>query len=178
MTRGSALSRAGVAKGKNKPDKPAPPWLAANIKRHRERLGISQAELAARSGQTSVKLIETAGRWGSVSALGAIATALGVEIPDLLANPDEPNPPELDAFLRTPEAVELRITNEERELLRAVRVPGRRPDPMTYYWEMKKIRSMKPADDAERAGTTPTEASPVAHAPKRRRLGGGGGSGT
>lgn len=114
--------------------------VGRNIAKHREHAGLTQEQLAAAAGLSSVKMIESGKYTGSIQALIAIADVLGVPIGVLLANPAAPSPPELQAFLDSPLGRD--ASPEEREQLR-VHARGQRPTQETYYWALKMIRSMK-----------------------------------
>ena len=64
--------------------------LAANLRRYRERSGLSQADLAAKAGYTgpAVSLIETGQRDASIAAVELLANALGIPPRTLLLPPD------------------------------------------------------------------------------------------
>lgn len=154
------------------PKKPPPPWLGTNIRRFRKLRGLSVAQLIDKSGDTGVKGIESGKRNGSIQTLLSIAKTLDVDIGDLLADPDAPAP-EFEHWYRSlPESERAKITDEERGLLRRTHAPGLRPTDDTFYWELKKLQTMKP--DQERSGErtkNPSSASP-GHAAPRRRGGG------
>jgi transcriptional regulator with XRE-family HTH domain len=152
------------------------PVVSRNVKRFREEVGLTQEALADRAGLSSVKMIESGKNVGRVKTLLAIANALRVDIGDLLADPDAAEPPELQRFLSSPDAASFDppISSEERALLKRVTSPGRSASPETYYWEIKKLRSMK-LDWDRKDKPTPAKASPGT-ATRRRRLGGGSGS--
>jgi transcriptional regulator with XRE-family HTH domain len=61
--------------------------LAANVRAHRARLGFSQEDLAAAAGlhRTYVGAVERSERNVTLSSLEALASALGVTVPELLA---------------------------------------------------------------------------------------------
>lgn len=102
---------------------------------------MSQEELAARAGLSSVKMIESGKSTGSVQALLAIAAALDTTIGELLADPDEPLPQELEQFLTSPGASD--VTSDEILMLKHIRARGKRPTQATYYFALQTYRSME-----------------------------------
>lgn len=122
--------------------KRALPMLARNIKKYRFERGFSQEELAARSGLSSVKMIESGKNNASVQALMSIADALGVGLDDLVSGDQisDSAPTALTSFLGSPGAAD--VTPEEVEQLRRLRARGKRPTEDTYYWALKMLRSM------------------------------------
>jgi len=118
--------------------------LAANVRRLRESLGLTQARLADEAGVSSVGMIEAGKRPNARRATVAkIAAALGVSEDELYrgANPDTVEaPPALATFLRSPGGVD--VTDEERLALLRLRARGKRPNEETYYWALKMLRSM------------------------------------
>jgi transcriptional regulator with XRE-family HTH domain len=122
--------------------KRALPMLAHNIKKYRSQRGFSQEELAARSGLSSVKMIESGKNNASLQALMSIANVLGVGLDDLVSGyqVSDPTPTALTCFLASPGAAD--VTPEEVEQLKQLRARGKRPTEDTYYWALKMLRSM------------------------------------
>lgn len=60
--------------------------FARRLQKKRQRLGVSQEELAVKTGftQTYISLIEVGKRHASLKALKKIASALGLKVKDLI----------------------------------------------------------------------------------------------
>ncbi len=120
-----------------------PEILSRNIRRLREARGLSQAELVARAGKTSVAMVESAGRkWPRPETIEAIADALGVPVVMLFADPDHPQHPALANFLSTALAAERTI--DEVLWLEQCRFDGREPTEQTYNLLLMAYRTTKP----------------------------------
>lgn len=121
---------AGVPKG-TKPKLPPPGAVGRNVRRYRQRLGLSQEALAKKAGvyRLTINFIET-GRTETVGSdtLQLLADALGVSVDELTRDGDQPAvapiEPLLTAFLASPLAQQLAppVTEEEMAWLRSL--PG------------------------------------------------------
>jgi transcriptional regulator with XRE-family HTH domain len=67
--------------------------LATNIKRERERLGMSQRDLATRmkTGQRRIVILESAASNPTILTLARLSTCLHVSVIDLLTPPPKPH---------------------------------------------------------------------------------------
>lgn len=68
------------------PRTPAPPSLGTTTRQHRERAGLTQAQLAERAGiaDATISRVERGRLHPSADLIGKLATALGVTADDLL----------------------------------------------------------------------------------------------
>lgn len=117
-----------------------PPQLAINVRRFRKRRGFTLEQLAARVGLSTMKMIETGHSAVSIHTLMDLASALDCTLDELLFVPEDPLPPALMAFLKSPSGQD--ATAEEVEALRRVRAYGRRPTEASYYLALQMLRSM------------------------------------
>lgn len=121
--------------------------LSKRLRALREKRGLTQKELAMRSGVTVAAMIES-GRIGEpqYKTIVALAMALGVTPEDLMGSTSA-MPRALAEFLASPPGQT--ATPDEIDHLRRMAASGRRPTQATYYLALQAFRSMEPANNNE-----------------------------
>lgn len=133
--------------------------LGEEVRREREKAGLSLAQLSAAAGLSKAYLlkIESGATNPSVGVLGQIADALDITIADLVGGPalrfdveDSDVPPSLRAF-----ADDAKLTSAELRTLASIRwrrgEEPRTPERWRYIFHSLQLsRSMDADDDAEK----------------------------
>lgn len=118
------------------------PSIGRRIRELRKLRGLTQEQLAAQAGVSSVKMIESGRTDGSIEFLGKIADTLGCCIVDFfIGNGDGKINPVLRDFLSSPMAKG--VTPYEIEELKKVHAFGRAPTMASYCLSLQAIRSME-----------------------------------
>lgn len=119
--------------------------VGRNVKRLREKLGLSQEELAERAGLSSVAMIESGVRPSPRRPTATkLADALGVTVADLYVDEPAPMQPEAqaayDEFRASPMARDIK-THEEEFLQRFRWPPGVTPTPRSWLHLYEALRA-------------------------------------
>ena len=127
--------------------------LASNLQRLRERLDITQAELAERAGLsiTAVAHYETGRRWPRIEKVRALAGALGAPEEELFYAPTKTRPTPLEALEVVREALEQALTRRSEVLDVSDLGPKERERVAHLINTYRKASTVPKADGGERA---------------------------